>query len=55
MLENMTVRRNDILQEIRLLEEDVREGHSNSEEIRQQIQQLLKEREDVEKKMKDKK
>ena len=51
----MTVRRNDILREIRLLEEDVREGHSNNEEIRQQIQQLLKEREDVEKKMKDKK
>ena len=51
----MTVRRNDIQKEIRQLEDDVREGHSNSEEIRQQIQQLLKKREDVEKKMKDKK
>lgn len=55
MLENMTVRRNDIQEEIGQLEEDVKKGRSNSDEIRQQIQQLNKELENVEKKMKDKK
>ena len=55
MLENMTVRRNDIQEEINQLEEDVREGRSNSDDIRQQIQQLHKELEDVDKKIKDKK
>lgn len=54
MLENMTVRRNDIQEEIRQLEEDVREGRSNRDDIRQQIQQLNKEMEDIDKKMKDK-
>ena len=55
MLENMQVNRNDIQEEIRQLEEDVREGRSNRDEIRQQIQQLNKELEEVDKKMKDKK
>jgi hypothetical protein len=55
MIENLTVRRNDIQEEIRQLEEDVREGRSSSEDIRQQLQQLHKELDEVDKKMKDKK
>ncbi len=54
MLENLTVSKNDILEEIQELEQEVKEGRSNSDEIRQQIQQLNRELEEVDKKMKDK-
>lgn len=53
MLENMKVSRNDIQEEIRQLEGDIKEGRSNSDDIRQQIQQFNKELEDVDKKIKD--
>ena len=55
MLENLTVSKNDILEEIQDLENEVKEGQSNSNEIWQQIQQLNEELEYVEKKMKEKK
>ena len=55
MLENLTVSKNDILEEIQDLENEVKEGRSSSNEIRQQIQQLNEELEYVEKKMKEKK
>jgi len=55
MLENMSKRRNDILEEIQQLEEDANKGRDTNDDIRQQIQQLNHELEETEKKIKDKK
>lgn len=55
MLENLTTRKNDLLAEIRQLEEDANNGRISVDELQQKTQQLHQQLEDTEQKIKDKK
>lgn len=54
MLENLTTRRNDIVEEIHQLEEDANNGRISVDELQQKAQMLHNELEETEKKIKDK-
>ena len=54
MLENLTTRKNDIVEEIRQLEEDANNGRVSVDELQRKAQQLHAELEDTEKKIKNK-
>lgn len=55
MLENLTIRKNDLFAEIRQLEEDANNGRISVDELQQKTQQLHQQLEDTEQKIKDKK
>ena len=55
MLENLTIRKNDLFAEIRQLEEDANNGRISVDELQQKAQQLHQQLEETEQKIKDKK
>ena len=55
MLENLTTRKNDIVEEIQQLEEDANNGRISVDELQQKAQQLHQQLEETEQKIKDKK
>ena len=55
MLENLTTRKNDIVEEIRQLEEDANNGRLSVDELQQKVRQLHQQLEETEQKIKDKK
>ena len=55
MLENLTTRKNDIVEEIQQLEEDANKGRISVDELQQKAQQLHQQLEETEQKIKDKK
>ena len=55
MLENLTARKNDIVEEIRQLEEDANNGRISVDELQRKAQQLHQQLEETEQKIKDKK
>lgn len=55
MLENLTTRKNDIVEEIRQLEEDANNGRVSVDELQRKAQQLQQQLEDTEQKIRDKK
>ena len=54
MIENLTIRKNDLFQEIQQLEEDVKAGKISVDEIQQKVQVLRQEMEETDKKIEDK-
>ena len=55
MIENLTTRKNDIIEEIRQLEEDANNGRISIDELQRKAQQLHQQLEETEQKIKDKK
>ncbi len=55
MLENLTTRKNDFVEEIRQLEEDANNGRLSVDELQQKVRQLHQQLEETEQKIKDKK
>ena len=55
MLENLTARKNDIVEDIRQLEEDANNGRVSVDELQRKAQQLHQQLEETEQKIKDKK
>lgn len=55
MLENLTTRKNDIVEEIQQLEEDANNGRISVDELQQKAHQLHQQLEETEQKIKDKK
>ena len=54
MLENLTTRRNDLIEEIQQLQEDANNGKISVDELQHKVQQLHAELDETEKKIKDK-